>query len=257
MKASLSRSLLLIICALTALGPSQPALAEVTGPTQQLLNAVGSNDVAQARAAIAAGADVNVDPGEGRTPLITAVIFTRPAMVKLLLEHGADPLRQAGSPIIGNAVTAAFFAMNGVALTDPAEEVDPEKHAAALEVLKAVTAPRLGLDLLVRRATTQKTALMMAAEKGVLDAVEVLLAAGADPNAANGGKYTALDYAVEGRAFGVRGSEANRLAVVRALLAAGARKERKGADGVTPAERAARAGYAEIASLLRGKPTKG
>ena len=253
MKNSL-RPILLLTCALAGIAGAKPARAEISGPTLQLVSAIGGDDIAQAQAAIAAGADVNANAGEGRTPLIQAVMFIRPQLVKLLVERGADPRREADDAIIGNAVTAAFFAMNGVALTAPSDEVDAGRHAAALEVLKAVTAPKLGLDLLVRRATTQKTALMMAAEAGALDAVEVLLAAGADPNAMNGGGYTALDYAVERPSGPSRGSVADRTAIVRALLAAGATKDRKSADGVTPAERAARAGHTEIASLLTGKP---
>ncbi len=55
--------------------------------------------------------------GEGRSAAhLLAVMFSRPEMVKMLLERGADPNHRAEDIIIGNAVTAAFFAMNGTQL---------------------------------------------------------------------------------------------------------------------------------------------
>ena len=113
MKNSL-RPVLLLICAVAGIAGAKPARAEISGPTLQLVSAIGSDDIAQAQAAIAAGADVNANAGEGRTPLIQAVMFIRPQLVKLLVERGADPRREADDAIVGNAVTAAFFAMNGL-----------------------------------------------------------------------------------------------------------------------------------------------
>jgi ankyrin repeat protein len=45
----------------------------------------------------------------------------------------------------------------------------------------------------------------------------------------------------------------NRAAIVKALLEAGARTDRKGADGLTPARRAELVGNAEIKKLLAGR----
>jgi uncharacterized protein len=218
--------------------------------TLDLVSAIMANDVPKARAAIAGGADVNAGAQEGRTPLIIAAMATRPDMVKLLLEHGANPALESGDAACGNAVTAAFFAMNGNTLTGRDDEPDPRKRAAAVEVVRLIAAKKVGLNLLVRRATTSKTALMMAAEAGIADVVQILLDAGADPNAMNGGKYTALDYAVDRAPVWTTAPRSARATIVRALLAAGAKKDRKGADGVLPVERARRAGYPELASLL-------
>ena len=219
--------------------------------TSQLLSAVMANSSHAAEAALTAGADVNADTGEGRTPLIVAAMFTRPVMVKLLLDHGADPNKRADDPAIGNAVTAAFFAMNGVQLTGSADEPDAAKHAEALEVLKLIAGRKVGLNMLVHRGQTELTALMIAAQAGAADAVAALLSAGADPDATNGGRYTALDYAADRAPAGSQASAADRAAIVRALLAAGAKVDRKPADGVSPRERAQRSGNAEIASLLK------
>ncbi|HEU4626568.1 MAG TPA: ankyrin repeat domain-containing protein [Steroidobacteraceae bacterium] len=232
---------------------SPTAAAGVVELNQQLITAVMSNQAAQVRAAIDAGADVNADIGDGRTPLILAVMSTRPDAVRALLEKGADPNRCAHDAAIGNALTAAFFAMNGVELRGEADSPDARNHAAALDVLKLVAERKPDFNHQARRAGTSQTALMMAAQAGAADAVEILLAAGADPNAMNGGKYTALDYAVERAPGWSQVPVANRVAIVRMLLAAGARKDRKGADGLTPIERATRAGNAEIRALLAAR----
>jgi hypothetical protein len=65
---------------------------------------------------------------------------------------------------------------------------------------------------------------MIAARAGALDATQVLLKAGADPNAKNVGKLTALDFATEGVSGWTRVSAPDRAAIVRALQAAGGRK---------------------------------
>jgi ankyrin repeat protein len=244
-----------IFCLLLFWGLATGGGARAASPeaTSDLLTAIVSNKAAAAQAALDAGADINANVGEGRTPLISAVMFSRPEMVRMLLERGADPNRRADDAVIGNAVTAAFFAMNGTQLIGMGE-TSAARHSAALEVLDLVThAKGAKLNLLVRRVTTEQTALMIAAEAGAADAVQVLLDAGADPNTMNGGKYTALDYAVD-RAPGWSAAPAsNRVAVVRALLAKGARKDRKPADGVTPAERAKRSGNSAVIALFAAR----
>jgi ankyrin repeat protein len=242
----------LAVCAIALLVPLQADAADSSEATSMLVSAIAAGNLSQASAAIEGGANVNADTGDGRTPLIVAAMFTKPEMVRLLLDHGADPRKRAHDPSTGNAVTAAFFAMNGTELTGRSDEPDARRHAAALEVLKLTAGRKEGLNLLVKRGPTELTALMIAAQAGALDAVEVLLAAGADPNATNGGKYTALDYAVDRPPVWSQVPAVNRSAIVRALLKAGARKDRKGADGLTPVARAARSGNAEISKLLAG-----
>jgi len=221
--------------------------------TSDLLTAIASDKPTAARAALEAGADINADIGQGRTPLISAVMFSRPAIVKMLLERGADPNHTARDATIGNAVTAAFFAMNGTQLIGLGETT-PASHATALEVLNLVAhAKGAHLNVFSRRATTEMSPLMIAADAGAADAVQILLDAGADPNLMNGGRYTALDYAVDRKPGWSAAPASDRVAVVRALLAKGARKDRKPKDGVTPAERAKRAGNVEISALLAAR----
>lgn len=236
-----------LLCLLVCVLSTDAACAD---PTADLITAIGSNKLAAAEAALAAGADINADAGEGRTMLISAVMFSRPQIVQMLIERGADPNRSGQDSTIGNAVGAAFFAMNGVALTGMGDR-DAAAHSAALETLKVIVAAKgADLNVLVRRATTLLTPLMIAANANAADAVQVLLDAGADVNAMNGGRYTALDYAVDRAPGWTENPASNRAVIVRALLAKGARKDRKPKDGVTPIERARRAGNSEIVALL-------
>lgn len=58
-----------------------------------LITAVNSGKLKVAAVLLAAGADVNAADAEGNTPLLHAVVNGNYAMVKLLLEQGADPTR--------------------------------------------------------------------------------------------------------------------------------------------------------------------
>lgn len=170
---------LCIAFTLTAFHVNAAAPAPLPPAVSKLVSAVITNNAAAARAALASGADVNANTGEGRTPLIVAAMASRPDMVKLLLEKGADPTRRTDDPKIGNAVTAAFWGQNGEALNRPIAEVDPQKRATALEVLRLVAAPRQGLNVTARRDGKDLTAIQIATRNGASDAVKILTAAGA------------------------------------------------------------------------------
>lgn len=211
--------------------------------TDDLSIAIASNDTAKAQAALDAGVDVNANVGRGRTPLHVAVMMTKPDMVRFLLEHHADPNREADDGAIGNALSAVFFAIPGMALMKRADPAFIQEHRApALECLRLIAAARPQFDILVARGGTRMSPLMIAAEAGLPDAVKILLDAGASPNFVNGGKYGALDYAVDRVPPYVQIPPADRAEVVRLLLAAGAKKDKKGADGLTPLDRARKAG---------------
>lgn len=169
---------LALFCLLALSPPASagPLPAEVS----KLVSAVITNNEAQARAALAAGADVNADTGEGRTALIVAAMASRPQMVKLLLEKGADTSRRTRDPIIGNALTAAFWGQNGPRLTG-SERTDAARHATALEVLKLLAPKTKDLNLPVRRGSGPMTAMQIAKQAGATDVVAILLQAGAAP----------------------------------------------------------------------------
>lgn len=243
-------SIIVRIAAAAAAILSSSAVVGDPAMDSQLATAILSSDLAMARAAIDAGADVNADLGDGRTPLITAAMSRKPLVVKLLLDRGADANARAQDPAIGNAITAAFFAMNGMALTGRTDEPDPAQRAQAMSVLQLVASRRPDCNVLVSRGQTRVTALMMAAEAGVPEAVKILLDAGAAPNVANDGKYTALHYAVGRPPLWSQASSADRVQIVKLLLAAGAQRERKAADGLDAIERARRSGDQAVVEAL-------
>jgi uncharacterized protein len=228
MRVSVGVSVLVLQVLFVVLGAAPASAADVEGATSRMMVGIMSGNAAMLRAAIEEGADLNANTGDGRTPLIAAAMMSRPEAVKILLERGADPTRKADDPTVGNALTAAFTATNGVELTGRADEPDARKHEAALEVLRLLAATKADPNLTVRRAQTDLTILMIAAQWGALDAVQILLKAGADPNARNAGKLTALDYATEGTASAARVSAADREAIIHAIKAAGGKRSRTG-----------------------------
>jgi hypothetical protein len=203
--------------------------------------------------ALAGSASPAFSQGSEAQALVNAVRFGRPTEVRALLARGADPDVRVDDPAGGNAVNVAFTAMNGMALLGRTDEPDPGRHAAALDVLRALVERTPALDLAVRIGPRDVTPLMLAAESGAVDVVRVLLDGGANPNATNGGRYTALDFAVDRPPIWSTSPAADRAEIVQLLLAKGARADRAGADGVKPAARARRAGRTDIAALIEGR----
>jgi ankyrin repeat protein len=75
---------------------ADPSTPGVLGKSQTLYLAVKSGDVHLIEKVIAKGADVNENDYVGAgTPLIRAAMDNNVAIVKLLLDHGADPTAEA------------------------------------------------------------------------------------------------------------------------------------------------------------------
>jgi ankyrin repeat protein len=240
----LIRSVLISLSLLTGAAHAQ-------SPNDDLAIGIARNSPAMMQAALAAGADINANLGEGRTPLITAVMTTKPDAVKFLLDHGADVNKVADDAAVGNGLSAAFFAMSGVAITRRGEDdFVSERRAGAIESLRLVAAKKPNFDVLVSRGPTRLSPLMIAADAGVADAVRILLDAGASPNFVNGGKYAALDYAVDRAPRWSPAPASERLECVKLLLAAGAQTKKSGADKLSPLQRAQRAGNTAAVALL-------
>lgn len=235
--------------ALASLFCGTPGLLLAQTPDDQLRIATVQNDSAAAAKAIAAGASVNAPGPSGTTPLMSAAMFGKPAIVRLLLAKGADP--NARSPDYeGNALNVAFSRMNGMALLGRDDDPTPAKRAQAMAVVKALLDAGANPNIAVKIATQSMTPLMQASQAGMADLVKLLLEGGADPNMTNAGRYTVLDYAVDRPPPYMSSTDADRLAAVEALLKAGAKVNRSGADKVTPIERARRSGYPAIVAAL-------
>jgi|GEM_PF-2745804 len=230
-----------------ALAFAAPAAAQTTEALQM---AMLRNDPAAIDQAIRAGANPSATTENGSL-VAQAAMSGRVRAVRALLAAGADPALPG--PNGGNALSSAFFAMNGTALMGRDDEPNPARRAEAVEVVRLIAARKVGLDVLVRVALTNMTPLMQASQAGALDVVQILLDAGANPNAANAGGYTALDYAADAPPRWSTFPAAQRAEIVRALLAKGARRDHLGADKVTALERARRAGDPAVIAVLQAR----
>lgn len=153
-----------------------------------LLNAAQKGNIELATALIKAGANVNVVDGVGFSPLNRSTFFYSIGqngieILQLLLKAGADV-----NHVDGNGSTT---------LDSVADQQGLDESLVAIEILV-----RAGAKLEVKDRTGG-TALISAAHGGTIDGVRALLAAGADPNAADNFGYTALTYAVRSNGFGL------------------------------------------------------
>src|SRR5450432_3687511 len=134
------------------------AVAQTTA--DDLFQAIRNNDLTALKTPLAPGADVNGLDDHDTTLLMQAVAFGSPEAVKMLLERGAD--------------VNAKNAFDNTALTLGAN--DPEKTAILLDKGADVSA----------RTKLGRTALMIAAAcDGCSQTVRLLIAKGADVNAAD------------------------------------------------------------------------
>jgi ankyrin repeat protein len=77
-------------------------------PLNTVREAICRGDAEYVQKAIDAGFDPNTQDSKGRTPLIFAAQFQHPAIVRLLLTHGANPLHKDLDGYDASD-TAAFF----------------------------------------------------------------------------------------------------------------------------------------------------
>ncbi len=174
------------------------------------------------------GARPNVVDRQGMTPLSVAAQSGAAAFVRLLLDKGADPNLSgpgADSALIG-AATLGDCAIP-YELVAAGADVNAIGGDGQTALWRAASDPRggsLSRLLLQHGARTRvadregRTPLHGAAACGGLEAVRLLLAAGADPNARSAYGYTPL-------------MEATNAPVMKALLGAGARADARDSDG--------------------------
>ncbi len=204
-----------------------------------------------ARALIEAGAKVNAQNSTGLTPLHNAALFASPATVEYLLKQGAEPEGRSiliGVPPLLMAVTRGDSAVVSKLLDYKADVnalgPDGETGLARAAVLGATEVARVLIDrgarVKVRFARVNHTPLHVAAERGFLPLVNLLLDAGAEVDARDSNGFTPL----------IDAAEQGRTLVVRALLLAGAKVNQTNTTGRTALWLAASRGHEETVTYL-------
>ena len=240
------------LAAAPAAAPTQRQRVSADGvtrtPEDRLMIAIVANDLAGARQAVDDGAELNRRRGDAGTPLAAAGEWARPELVRLLLERGADANAPRGPR--GTVANALVEGLNSLAVRGGTPD-RPRHRDDLVAVARLIAERRPNMNVAVKYGMSDYTPLMLLVRANALDLVEILLAGGADPNAANLGGFTPLDMAVEQVGpYDAPMSEAERVAIVRALLAAGAKASHVARDRVTPLQRARRNGFTQTAAVL-------
>lgn len=152
--------------------------------------AISRGDLEATRALVKAGADPNREGHYKETPLELAIQSGNPGIVKLLVEAGADirrsehrcrsPLEQAMQN--RNDLIVDILKQAGAMVPSDAENsLIQAASKCQVDAVEALTKQKIDLDY--RSSDWCRTALMYAAVAGCTEAVRILLAAGANPNA--------------------------------------------------------------------------
>ena len=204
--------------AIAQVPPSHTEIANYTG----LHLAAHKGDLDAVSRLINSDSDINVRDGAGRTPAHIAAYASNDKVLEALAKAGADM----------NALEHQSYDI----VTIAAVANDPELMSLAIELGNRpdlVTSPYDG------------TALIAAAHLGHDEVVRRLIAAGAPLDHVNNLGWTAL---IEAVILGDGG--ANHIAVVKALIDAGADATIADRSSVTPLAHAQSRGYSEIARII-------
>jgi len=108
-------------------------------PTEDALEALWSGDPRRVEKALAS-TDLNHADGEGRTLLMEAVLEKRLDLVRILLEHGADPARadREGATALHFAAQAHLPEVAQL-LLDKGAPVDPQDHLGQTPLFRAIS----------------------------------------------------------------------------------------------------------------------
>jgi hypothetical protein len=226
--AAALRALLLAGCTALASLAATPATAQV-GPSSSeiaaytgLFTAAQKGDLAKVNRLLASGAAVNARDSHGRTPLHVATFARQREVIRALAAAGAD---------LGVLENDRYDAVTIAAVADDEE---------TLRVLLS-----LGASARLTTSRYDGTALIAAAHLGHDGVVRQLIAAGAPLDHVNNLHWTALIEAI------VLGDGGRRhVAVLRALVEAGASLTLADGQGRKPAELAQSRGYGEMVRIL-------
>lgn len=189
--------------------------------TRTLFRAAERGDLAAARTAIAAKADLEARDERKRTPLIVATKARQTEVAILLLESGADPNAK-------DDINDSAFLYAG------AEGYNTILRATLRHGAKVKSTNRFG-----------GTALIPASEHGYTETVRILINAGVPLDHVNDLGWTAMLEAIV-----LGNGSADHVDVVRQLIGAGADPTIRDKDDKTPRSLASARGYDEIVALI-------
>lgn len=189
--------------------------------TEALFTAAARGDVAGARAALAAEADLDARNDRQQTPLLVATKAQQSKVAVLLLEAGADPDAK-------DAMSDSAFLYAG------AEGYDEILRATLRHGANVKSTNRFG-----------GTALIPASEHGHTETVRILINAGVPLDHVNDLGWTAMLEAIV-----LNDGSADQVDVVRQLIGAGADPSIRDKNGRTPRALAAAKGYREIVAVI-------
>lgn len=186
--------------------------------------AMYQKDYAFAAKAIESGADLNAFDRNGNTLLHAAVLDNQPQLIQLLLARGANPNTPSGSPKVEWRYEANFRSGDYKVPSKPPLMLAAEAGSAdAMQLLLAA-----GADANFR-SPDGETILHIATAAGHADAVAVALSANPDPNVVDNNGRTALHILLQNRDSPVsEGAD-----IMRLLAAKGARTDLKNKRGLT------------------------
>jgi len=230
-----------------------------------LMYAARDGGVDAARALVKAGAEVNATDPDGTTALILAIMNAHYDTAIAILEAGADP------NITDKAGMAALYAAVDMSSLGEVYGMPPRKVNDTLkptDVMSRLIAKGAIVDALLKSPTLQRnhtpgegqlgagtTPLMRAARNGDFAAMQILLAAGADPTLKQPRGTTALMMASGlGRGLGVfakdYGTEADLRQAVELLVERNVDVNASTDDGITAIHLAAQGGLDSIVRVL-------
>ncbi|XP_047106375.1 ankyrin-1-like [Schistocerca piceifrons] len=233
-----------------------PSLAKVrldTEGTTPLHVAAAHRRVAVVRVLVDAGADIDCKTGNGRTPLHAAASVGAADTVRILLKYGAH-LRETDR----DGKTAMQLATeNGhLHIAKSMEIHGGNVNKIMRDLIRAgqagdVKTVRELLPLSTQAGPGEWTHLHWGTIRGTTTLLNAFLAAGMDPN--SGARHDLRDN--DGDSALHRAVSRGSLETVSALLEAGARTDAKDAQGETPYDLARRCGYTDLLRLLRLMPS--
>jgi ankyrin repeat protein len=245
------------------------ALAATAHAQSALADRIQSGDRRAALAMIGAGADVNQAQPDGTTPLQWAVYRVDRELVNALLKKGAraNVVNRYGSSPLAEAVSVANAELVAMLLDADADANVANEDGQTALMLAARTGNLAVARLLVERGADvnrrehfkDQSAIMWAAGEGHADMVAFLVTKGADlsirARATDWPTQISNEPRVQYRPTGgltplLYAARSGCLGCVKAMLDAGADKDRPNPDGMTPMLMALDNGHPDVARYL-------